>query len=183
MIIFGVYTKNKICWSCSKCIQVWTNIASILLTAVVAVSKLSHMLCFRADCLLWMSLDSNAPWQVKHISASDWAMWHGLFLCHYAVHVAVFCDSLEKCVAKNAVCWDVRLWNLVESYQHLWGKFCCTITIVILVWEQLASSKSSLLSTRLHSAISHKTEFLMDKASRFLNIHIYIYIFFLFICC
>ena len=121
-----------------------------------------------------MSLCSNTPWQVKRISASNCAMWHCLFLCHYAVHVAVFCDSMEKCVVKCSVYWDVTLRMLVESCQHLWGKFCCTITILILVWEQLASPKSSLLSTRLHSAISYKTEFLIDTSSRVLNIYLYI---------
>ena len=39
-----------------------------------------------------MNLYSNTPGQMKYFSASDIA-----FSCHYAVHIAVFCDSLQMC--------------------------------------------------------------------------------------
>ena len=139
--------------------------------AVLTVSKLSHMLCFvQTDFAEWVcTVTHHDKWNVF------------LFLtvlcdiacsCHYAVHFAVFCDSKYKCVVKNAVSSDVRLCYLVEIHQHMGGTFCCTFTILTLVWEQLSSSNSSLLSTRIHSAISHKTFFLITTASRILHIYI-----------
>jgi hypothetical protein len=104
MNILGVYTKNKIWCSCST----YMHITSILLNAAVAVCKLSHMPCFVQTAFF--------EWVCTVTHYDKWNVF--LFLtvlcyiacsCHYAVHVALFCDSTEKCVVKNVVCSDVTL--------------------------------------------------------------------------
>jgi hypothetical protein len=164
---FRVYTKNKILCSWST----YMHIASILLNAAVAVSKLSHMpCCVQTAFVEWVcTVIHHDKWNVFLLLN---VLFDTACSCHYAVHVALFYDSVEKCVVKNFVCSDVTLCYLVEIYQHMWGTFCCTLTILTLVWEQLASSKSSLLSIRLHSAVSHRTLFLIATASRILHVYI-----------
>jgi len=50
-----------------------------------------------ADCLCWMSLYSNVPWQVKRISASECALWHCLFLSLCSTRCCVLWLRGETC--------------------------------------------------------------------------------------
>ena len=135
MNIFGVYRKKKIL---VKLMYVCLNIASILLNAVVAVSY--AVLC--ADCLCWMSLYSNAPWQVKCISASDCSLWHCLFLALCSTVCCVLWFHGKMC-SKECCLFRCDSVLVGRNYPHMCGRFCCTFTILTLVWEHLASSKSS----------------------------------------
>ena len=102
MNMFGVYTVFKILWSWSK----YMHIASILLNAVVAVSNLSHMPCFVQTAFVeWVcTVTYHDKWNVFLLQT---VLCDITCSCHYAVHVAVFCDYVEKCVVKNVVCSDV----------------------------------------------------------------------------
>ena len=152
-----------------KYIYARLNIASILLNAVVAVFKLSHMLCF-----------VQTAFSVWVCTVTHHDKWNVFLLLTVLFVIACFCVIMQNMLLCCVILWrnckecclfgcdTLLVGRNLPTYMR---KFCCTNIIVILGWEQLASSKSSLLFIRLHSAISYKTLFLIATASRVLHVY------------